>query len=420
MSSFAIPLSGLTAAQKQLDSVSNNLANMSTVGYKDQTVNFADVFAQAYAVTTNGSGNPLETGTGVKVSSIDTDFTEGSLSQTGTSSNVALSGNGFFVTQNANGLPNYTRAGDFTTNKAGQLTTPSGNLVLGYPSVAGVVNTSGALQPLLVSAQTSPAVATKNFQINANLSSNAAVGDSGPASDFSVYDSLGQAHTVSVSYTKTGVNAWSYNVSIPSADLSTGGTGSTTLASGTLNFDSAGHLDTTSGKSITIAMPPSGATFNDGAASMSVNWNLTDNVGNTTLTQTAIASSTSGTNQDGYASGTLSSYTIQPDGTISGAFSSGKTLALGQLAVAQFANVDGLSNAGDTSYTASPSSGDAAVGVAGTGGRGTIIGGEVEQSNVDISKEFSKLIVAQQAYSANAKSITAFNQVSQATIAMIQ
>ena len=225
---------------------------------------------------------------------------------------------------------------------------------------------------------------------------------------------------MSVNYSKTGVNTWSYTVSVPSADLSTGGTGNTTLASGTLNFDSSGHLDTTSGKSIGVVLPPSGSTFSDGAAPMSIKWNLTDLSGSATLTQTATASATSATNQDGYASGTLSSYTIQSDGTIEGTFSSGKTLSLGQVAVATFANVDGLSNIGNNSYQSSNASGNAVVGNAETGGRGSIIGGTLEQSNVDISKEFSKLIVAQQAYSANAKAITTFDQVSQTTIAMIQ
>jgi flagellar hook protein FlgE len=419
MSSFAIPLSGLNAAQSQLNAVSNNLANMNTVGFKDQTVNFSDLFANAYAIHTNGSGDPLQTGLGVKVSSIDSDFTEGSLTETGTQSNMALSGQGFFVTKDAQGSLDYTRAGDFTTNKAGQLTTPEGNLVMGYPATGGVVNTSGALQPILVGAQTTPAVATQNFSITANLSSNAAVGDSATPTNFSVYDSLGQAHTVSVSYTKTGTNSWSYNVSMPTADFTNGATGNTTLATGTLNFDSSGKLDTSAGKSIAISTP-AGSSFTDGAASLSANWNLVDSNGNATLTQTATASGTSATNQDGYASGTLTGYTISADGTIEGSFTSGKTLALGQVAVANFANVEGLTNIGGNSYQVSPASGDAVIGVAETGGRGSVIGGSVEESNVDISTEFSKLIVAQQAYSANAKSITAFNQVSQATIAMIQ
>ncbi len=419
MSSFAIPLSGLNAAQSQLNTVSNNLANMNTVGYKDETVQFADLFANAYSVNTNGSGDPLQSGLGVQTSAIDSNFSQGPSDETDTSSNMELSGAGFFVTRDPSGVQDYTRAGDFTTNKSGQLISPEGNLLLGYPAVNGVVNTTGALQPLQVGAQTIPAQATQNFGITANLSSTANVGDSGVPSTFSVYDSLGQAHTISVAYTKTATNTWSYNVSIPSSDLTAGATGSTTLASGTLNFDSNGKLIASSGSNIVIGMP-AGSSFVDGAANMSVNWNLTDSSGNTTLTQTSTASGTSATNQDGYTSGTLTSYTIEPDGTIQGAFTSGKTLALGQVAVASFANVQGLSNVGGNSYQVSPASGDAVIGVAETGGRGSIQGGYVEDSNVDISTEFSKLIIAQQAYSANAKSITAFNQVSQATIAMIQ
>src|SRR6202046_212849 len=148
MGSFSTPLSGLTAAQGQLQSVSNNLANIDTDGYKDQTLTFADVFSQAGA--TNGSGDPLQTGSGVTTSSTDSDFTEGSLNVTGTASNMALSGNGFFVTKGPIGSYDYTRAGDFTTNNAGQMTTPSGQLLLGYPAVNGVVNTATTLQPLQV------------------------------------------------------------------------------------------------------------------------------------------------------------------------------------------------------------------------------------------------------------------------------
>jgi flagellar hook protein FlgE len=153
---------------------------------------------------------------------------------------------------------------------------------------------------------------------------------------------------------------------------------------------------------------------------MTLSWNLEDQSGNPTITQTAADSATTATTQDGYASGTLNSYTVQSDGTIEGTFSSGKILALGQVAVASFANLQGLADTSQTNYQATTASGGAVVGVAGTGGRGTVVGGSVEQSNVDIATEFSKLIVAQQAYSANAKSITTFNQVSQTTIAMIQ
>ncbi len=434
MGSFATPLSGLTAAQGQLQSVSNNLANINTNGYKDQTLTFADVFSQNGV--TNGSGDPVQTGSGVTISSTNANFTEGSLNATGTTSNMALSGNGFFVTQSASGLLDYTRAGDFATNKAGQITTPSGELVLGYPATNGLVNTAAALQPLQVgTGVTSPAVASTTFDISANLNASSAVGDTA-SSTLPVFDSLGAAHTLSVTYTMTAPNTWGYNVTIPSSDLSPApASATTTVASGTLNFNGSGVLISTlpTGAVATVApsagialtVPPVAVapapqtTFANGATTMPLTWTLVTS-GAPTITQTSTASATSATSTNGFASGTLQTYAVQPDGTISGTFSSGQTLALGQVAVASFANNQGLVAIGNNNYQATAASGPAVVGIAGTGGRGTVIGGSVEQSNVNIATEFSKLIVAQQAYSANAKSITTFNQVSQATIAMLQ
>jgi flagellar hook protein FlgE len=439
MGSFATPLSGLTAAQGQLQSVSNNLANINTDGYKDQTLTFADVFSQTGV--TNGSGDPVQTGSGVTVSSTDANFTEGSLNATGTSSNMALSGNGFFVTQSSSGLPDYTRAGDFTTNNAGQITTPSGELLLGYPAVNGVVNTAAKLQPLQVgTGVTSPAVASSTFNISANLNASSVVGDTA-SSTLPVFDSLGASHTLTVTYTMTAPNTWSYSVTIPTADLVPApvvvapavAPTSTVVGTGTLGFSTSGALDAVNGVAtpaavaagVTLTIPPVAVapavqtTFADGAATMPLTWSL-ETAGTPTITQTSTASATSATSTNGFASGTLSTYAVQPDGTISGTFSSGQTLALGQVAVASFSNTQGLADVGNNNYQASAASGAAVVGVAGTGGRGTVIGGSVEQSNVNIATEFAKLIVAQQAYSANAKSITTFNQVSQATIAMLQ
>jgi flagellar hook protein FlgE len=412
MGSFSSPLSGLTAAQADLQSVSNNLANISTTGYKDQSLTFSDVFSQAG--TTNGSGDPVQTGSGVAVSSTATNFTEGSLDTTGTPSNMAISGNGFFVTQNAAGLQDYTRAGDFTTNSAGQLVTPNGELVLGFPAINGVANTSAALQPIQVTGMTSPPVASSTVGITANLDATTAVGDTATSSTLSIFDSLGTAHTLTVSYTKTAANTWTYTASVPSSDL-TGATGtSTVVGSGTLNFDSTGALASTSN-----VVPISISNLDDGAASMSVSGPF-GTVANSTITQTSLASATSATSTDGLASGTLSSYSVNKDGTIQGTFSSGKTLVLGQVAVASFANTQGLVNTSNNDYQPTAASGSPVIGIAGTGGRGTVIGGSVEQSNVDIASEFAKLIQAQQAYSANAKSVTTFNQLSQATLSMLQ
>jgi flagellar hook protein FlgE len=412
MGSFSSPLSGLTAAQANLQSVSNNLANIDTDGYKDQSLTFSDVFSQAGA--TNGSGDPVQTGSGVAISSTSTDFSEGSLDTTGTASNMAISGNGFFITQNATGLQDYTRAGDFTTNSAGQLVTPNGELVLGFPATGGVVDTSAALQPMQVGDITSPAVASTMVGITANLDSATAVGDTATSSTLSIYDSLGTAHTLTVSYTKTAANTWDYTVTVPSADI-TGALGTaTTVGSGTLNFDSSGALTST-----TNAVPISISNLVDGAAPMTISGPF-GTAANPTITQTSLASATSATTTDGLASGTLSSYTVNTDGTIEGTFSSGKTLALGQVAVASFANNQGLTNTSNNDLQPTAASGSAVIGIAGTGGRGTIIGGSVEQSNVDIASEFAKLIQAQQAYSANAKSVTTFNQLSQATLQMLQ
>ena len=414
MGTFATALSGLTAAQDLLQTISNNLSNMNTDGYKDQTLTFGDIFSQA--TSTNGSGDPLQTGYGVNVASTDSNFTDGAPSATGIASNMALSGNGLFVTQGVNNTLNYTRSGDFTTNSSGDIVTPSGELVLGYPAVNGVVNSSAALQPLNVSnGLISPPVASTTAGITANLDSATAVGGTAAASTVAVYDSLGQSHTLTVSYTKTAANTWTYSVSVPSTDITGGAGTSTVVGSGTLNFSNAGVLTSTSGV-VAISIP----TLADGAKSPLALTGPFGTAANPTITQTALASSTTATSTDGFASGTLSNYTIATNGTIEGTFSSGQTLALGQVAVASFANNQGLNNIGNNTYEATTASGQALVGAAGTGGRGTITGGSVELSNVNIASEFSNLIVAQQAYGANAKAITTMQQLSQAALAMIQ
>jgi len=419
MGSFATPLSGLLAAQDQLQSVSNNLANINTDGYKDQNLTFADLFSRTSA--TNGSGDPLQTGYGVTTSSTVSNFSEGNLNPTSVSSNMAIAGNGFFVTQSASGSPDYTRAGDFTTNKAGQITTPSGEVLLGYPAVNGVINTSGALQPMQVgSGVTIPAVASSAVGMTANLDSGTALNGTTTSAPLPIFDSLGNTHTLSVTYTKTAANTWTYAVTVPSADVTAGGTGATTVGQGTLVFDNSGVLTPGTAPNLTVIGPISIPTLTDGATSPLTLTGPFGTVASPTITQTALASGTSATTTNGFASGTLQTFSVQADGTIEGSFSSGNTLALGQVAVASFGNVQGLASIGNNNYVSTAASGSAVVGVAGTNGRGTIEGGYVEQSNVNIATEFAKLIVAQQAYSSNAKAITTFNQVSQATLAMIQ
>ncbi len=411
MSFFSTPLSGLTASSTALQAISNNLANMNTDGYKTQTAVFSDVFYQSYG--TSGNNDPIQTGLGTQVAGMSEDLTVGPISSTGISSNVALNGNGFFVTSNAMGALSYTRSGDFTTNTTGQLTTLGGDLVMGYPAVGGVISTSSSLQPLSVgSGTTEPANATTTFSLTTNLNAAATPGST-YESPITLYDSLGGSHQVSVNYSKTGSNTWSYNVTVPSSDIQ-GGTGTTTsVGSGTLSFDTSGNLIAPTG-SVALAIGP----FADGAAAMSPTWQLSASNGTSFLTQTASANSNSAQNQDGYPAGTLSKFSVLQDGTIQATFTNGQERAIGQVAVATFANPEGLSLSGQSQYAVTSASGSAVIGIAGTGGRGTIEGSSVEQSNVDVATQFSALIVAQRSYEANAKAITAFDQIEQDTIQM--
>jgi flagellar hook protein FlgE len=412
MSTFSIPLSGLMATSQSLSAIANNLANLNTDGYKDENLNFASVFNQMQG--TSGNGDPIQSGDGVQVAGKVTNFSNGNVNSTGVSSNMALQGNGFFVVQDSSGV-DYTRNGDFTVNSQGQLTTQGGQLVLGYPAVNGVVQTGAALAPITVNqANNIPASATTSFQMTTNLDATAAVGAT-YSSPMTVYDSLGESHALTIQYTNTAPNTWTYSITMPAAD--TGGTGNPTqIASGTLKFDSSGVLTSPTGTVSGITI--SGLV--DGAAKMSMTWDLNGSGGTPAITQQAAASATSEQTQNGYTNGTLNGYSVLSDGTVQGQFSNKQTLALGQIAVASFANNQGLTQTADNNYQASFASGAAVVGEAGEGGNGTITGDSVEASNVSLSTEFANLIVAQQGYEANAKVLTTLDQVSQATLQVVQ
>jgi flagellar hook protein FlgE len=366
------------------------------------------LFYQNYG--SDGAGDPIQVGAGTQVGSTATNFSDGTLQDTGVNSNAALTGNGFFVTEQANGTVQYTRAGDFTVNSAGQLVTTEGQTVMGYPAVNGVVNQGAVLSPLLVGeGQTSPPAATTTMQQQTNLNAAATVGTTF-STPMTVYDSLGESHVLTFNYTMTAPNTWTYQVTLPAAD--TGGAGNpTVLATGTLNFNSSGNLTAPVG---TVPVAINGLA--DGAANLNIAWSLTDPAGDSLITQVASASTTATTDQNGFVSGTLQNFNIMQDGTVEGQFSNGQTQAIGQLAVASFANTQGLQLDGGSSYQATLASGAAVIGTANTGGRGTITGGAVELSNVDISTEFTNLIVVQRAFEADARVVTTFDSVSSSTI----
>jgi flagellar hook protein FlgE len=298
-----------------------------------------------------------------------------------------------------------------------------------------VVNTGAGIAPLQLGAGTiSPPTATANVELTANLDASSAVGTvfSTPVQ---IYDSLGAPHTLTATFTNTGPNTWSYSLSIPSADLNpttvpgppvvvTPATG--ILATGTLTFNGNGVLtaDTattggtvTGGLSNVTAIPITGLA--DGASDQTFSWNVLNGT-SPVVTQVAAASSTTSIGQDGSSSGSLVNFAIGSDGTITGSFSNGETQALGQLALANFANDNGLQLNGSTDFTPTLASGPAVIGIPGEGILGTLSGGSLELSNVDIATEFANLIVAQRGFEADAKAVTTFDQILQDTIALKQ
>lgn len=411
MASFSVPLSGLQASSSALDVIGNNLANLNTDGYKNQTLSFGDLFSQMQG--TSGNGDPIQIGSGVKIEGTTSNFTNGAVASTGTAANMALQGNGFFVVSNK-GVTSYTRNGDFTVNASGQLTSAGGEQVMGFPAVNGIVSTTGVLAPIAVNSNgTVPAAATTSFQADVNLDSASSVGSTFNT-PITVYDTLGTPQDLSIQYTNTGTGSWSYSISLPGAATGSAAA-TTTVATGTLTFDASGKLTSPSG-----TVPGINITgLADGAANMSLTWNLNGTSGSPTITQQNSASATTTATQNGFAVGTLTSYSVLSDGTVQGQYSNGQTLALGQVAVANFANPQGLTEVSGGNQQATSASGAAVIGQAGVGGNGTITGGAVEQSNVSLSTEFANMIVAQQSYDANAKVLTTLNQVDQSTMQII-
>ncbi len=230
-----------------------------------------------------------------------------------------------------------------------------------------------------------------------------------------VYDSLGNSHVLTFNFNQTSAGNWTYQITIPAADV--GATGNPqVLSNGTLQFNSSGELISPSSNVTGIAV--SGLT--DGAKALNLNWQLFNSSGASVITQTAEPSATSGQTQNGYGAGTLQSYAINSNGIINGVLSNGQTLALGQIALATFPNYGGLTNLGANDFQTSLASGAASVSAPGTGGCGTIDGGSLEASNVDIATAFTQLIQAQTGYQANSKAIMTIDGVMQSVISLIQ
>jgi flagellar hook protein FlgE len=412
MPSFSTSLSGLDANSQDLAVISNNLANLNTTAYKGGSAAFQDLFYQE--IGTSGSGSPIQVGVGVKVSSVPADFTQGTIQSDGVPTDVAIEGSGFLV-GDLRGQQVFLRAGNLSVSANGVLLGPDGSSILGNQAVNGVIDTSQTAGPLTISTGLiNPPKPTANADLSINLDSATAVGGTFSTA-LTVFDSLGASHILTYTFTNTASGAWNYSISIPAADIA-GATAPVVLKSGTLAFNGQGQLTAPAADVTGIAIN----NFADGATNQTFNWNVYDPNGAGLLTQVASPSATSLTNQDGFASGSLVSFNIGSDGTIQGTFSNGQTQPLGQILLATFANEGGLSRNGSNEFLSTLTSGAANIGIPGTGGRGTLDGAALEQSNVDISKQFADLIVAESGYQANAKVVTTLNTIVQTTINLIQ
>ncbi len=425
MGNFSISLSGLRANEEALNVVSNNLANMNTTGYKGESTQFADLFAQQLGV--NGSGDPLQVGLGTAITGTSTQFTQGPIQSTGQPTDLAIQGDGFFQVQR-DGVTMYTRDGSLSQDPNGYLVTQNGAQVMGFPATNGVVNAGGSLVPIQINkGLVNPPKPTDAMQLGMNLDAGAALGTTFNTS-IKTYDSLGQSHLLTYTLSKTASSTWSYQISMPAAEVTQTGApvDPVVLGNGTLHFDGTGTLDLVDGKApanVTGVTLPARDTMADGASTPSLTWTLLDSATippSSLITQQAGASTTSNISQNGYSAGSVSSFTIGSDGTVQEVFSNGQVTNVGQIALAVFPNQQGLLRTGQNNYMVSLASGLPAVGAPGTNGRGLIQEDALESSNVDIASAFAQLILAQRGYEANAKAFTTNNTVTQDTLNMVQ
>lgn len=405
MGSFSTPLSALNADTTAIDVVGNNLANMNTPGFKASTVSFHDLVTESI-----GAGlGATKVGFGVGVPITLREFTQGALQSTGGPLDAAIQGDGFFIV-NDNGNTEFTRGGNFQVNTDGNLATAPGQLVQGWSMANGVLDTNQPIGNITVPVGTlAPPVATTASSVSLNLDAAATAGTPFSTS-VQVYDSLGTAHTVTYSFTQSGTpNQWNYSVSVPDADLSAP---PFTPVTGTLTFDSNGNM-TDPAPGAPVSVPITGLA--DGASDMNITWSLYNGT-TPDISQYDQSSAASAQSQNGSAAANLVSVGLADGGQVLAQYSNGTQVVVGQMAMAEIRNPDSLIAVGNSNYQASALTALPAVGIPGTGGRGTVLGGSVEASTVNIATEFTNMIVFQQSYQANAHMVTTINQLRQTTI----
>lgn len=398
--SFNIALTGLNAANEDLSVTSNNLANVATVGFKGSRTEFADLFAS----TQQGA---IATGNGVTVSEIAQQFTQGNIQTTGNTLDMAVSGNGFFVLSN-NGALNYTRDGEFQLNSSGEVVNSQGLALQAYPPLANGSFNTGGLAKISLNTNLSQPQATSTAQISANLPASATPPADSPFSatdpnsynnttSLTVYDSLGAAHTASLYFINTAPNAWSVQLTVD---------GTAVGAPQALDYSQTGALTTPANGQVAFpAYAPA-----TGAQAM----NMTFDFSNTT--QYGGNFSVSSVQQNGFTTGQLTGINVGQTGVVQARFTNGRSINLGQLALANFENPQGLQQLGNATWAPTNASGQAVNGVAGNSGFGSIQSGSLEESNVDTTAALVDMITAQRDFQANSEMIKTEDQVTQSII----
>lgn len=402
--SFQQGLSGLNAAAKNLDVVGNNVANSSTVGFKQSQAQFADVYANSL---TGAGGSSV--GIGVKLAQVAQQFTQGNVTSTNNPLDLAINGGGFFRMENS-GEVTYQRNGQFQLDRAGFIVNPTGARLTGFAAGPGGTLLAGAPTPLSIdTADLAPQI-TSTLDAVLNLDSGSAVPATAPfdltnpatfnsSTAVAVYDSLGNEQTLQTFYVKTAnPGEWQVYAASDGTQVGAG-------AIATLNFNTNGAL-TTAMPLAAVAIPAtaSGAT----GPSVVIDFSGTSQFGS--------PFSVNALTQNGYASGRLSGFNIDADGMILGRYSNGESALLGQVVLANFANPNGLQQLGNNMWAETSASGNPLVGVPSTGSLGVLQSSAVEDSNVDLTAELVNLITAQRVYQANAQTIKAQDAVLQTLV----
>ena len=412
-------ITALGLHQTYMDVVANNLANVNTTAYKAHRVDFKTQLSQLSSVghaptvagvtPSLGGQNPIQVGLGTQLGAITKVFTQGSLRSTSRTTDLAIQGDGFFALDDGSPIHAYSRDGALDIGQDGALTHINTGLhVLGWQAdpVTGLIDPTGPLTAITVPINSSIARATANATFNGNLDSRLPIAAPGNTltSTMAVYDSLGNAHNITITYTHTGAGAWSWAATTTDPNI-TGFAG----GAGAFTFDVDGQLTAGGTPAMSINY----------AAASGVNTPQAMTLDFADVTQLADTGNINQASQDGLAAGSLTGVSVVSDtGRVVAAYSNGMTRDIGQVAVANFVNPEGLLAAGENLYRPWLNSGDAQIGVAGSGGRGILTAGYLESSNVDLAQEFTNMITAQRGFQANSRVITTSDEMLQELVNM--